>query len=95
MKRRELRRFRKAGGRALRRLERLGEITSAERVTLTVKMADDAEAEIMCKVCCEKAVTGGLLSSRQVASGKFVAIGENIDWDKCLEFFMKILPMFL
>jgi hypothetical protein len=95
MKKRELRRFRKASGRALRRLERLGEITSAERVTLLAKLADDKEAEIMCKVCCEAAVSDGLLTKKQVAKGKFVAIGEGIDWDKCLEFFMKILPMFL
>lgn len=96
MTKRKLRRFRKAGGRTLERLESLGKISSDDRVTLMVKLGDNKEAETICKVCCGVAVNDGLMTKEQVKKGKFRAVGEGGEWlEKCLEFWAKILPMIL
>lgn len=97
MNKRELRRFRKAAGRAFNRAYRRDMISKAERRTLLVKLLDDEQVEDMAAVCAAQAVKSGVLSADKVKAGdiKWVGIGENIDWEQCFEFFLKILPMFL
>lgn len=97
MKKKELRRFRKAAGRAARRARRQGIITKDEREKFLVLLLDSDEIESMAAVCAAQAVKCGLLTNEQVAAGniKWVGFGENIDWEKLVEFILMIIPMFL
>ncbi len=97
MKKKELRRFRKAAGRAVKRARRRGIITKSQREQILVLLLDKEEVEAMAAMCLAQAVKCGLLTAAQAAAGniKWVGIGENIDWEKLFEFIMLILPMLL
>lgn len=97
MTKRELRRFRKAGGRAMRKARRKGELSKADQKTILVRMLDDEQVELMAETCKAQAVKCGLITAERAARGdiKWVGLFENVDWAKFAEFFMSILPLFL
>jgi hypothetical protein len=97
MRKRELRRFRKAAGRAMNKARRQGELSQADQITILRKMMDDDQVELMAAVCKAEAIKAGALTSERAAKGniKWVGIGENIPWQDCFAFWAKILPMFL
>ncbi len=97
MNQRELRRFRKATGRTMRKARRKGELSKADQKTILVRMLDDEQVELMAETCKAQAIKCGIISTERAARGdiKWVGIFENIDFAKLMEFFMMILPMFL
>ncbi len=95
---RERRGFRRAVRRAARRAVREGTITRLQRGQVLLNMQSDDVADEMADVCLAAAVECRLVSVAEVdasAEINWVKVGEGIDWEKLVEFIMKILPMFL
>ena len=94
MKKRELRRFRKATGRVMERAVTMGELTRKDQATILIKMMDDDQVELMAAVAKDQAVKTGMLSARRAAKGdiKWVGLGKDIDWMACLD---KIIALFV
>ncbi len=99
MKKRELRSFRAAARRALRRALRKGKITRTQRGTLLVKLADDDTAEEMADVALNQAVACGKITRAAADSGDAIEWGgflDDVDWAKVINFIVTvILPIFL
>ncbi len=99
MKKRELRSFRAAARRALRRGVRKGTITRTQRGALLVKLANDETAEEMADVALNQAVICGKITEAAANSGDAIEWGgflDDVDWAKLVDFILTvILPMFL
>ncbi len=99
MKKRELRSFRAAARRALRRGVRKGKITRTQRGALLRKLADDETAEEMADVTLHQAVICGEITQAAADSGDAIEWGgflDDVDWAKLVDFIVTvILPIFL
>jgi len=97
MSKRELRSFRKAARAAARRARREGQITRLERGKFLLKLLSADACEEMADMCVAQAVECKVLTAAQATEGghDWVAVGEGMDWEKFLEFFMMILPLLL
>ena len=99
MKKRELRSFRAAARRAVRRAVRKGKITRTQRGELLGMLANDDTAEEMADVTLAQAVACGKITRTAADSGDAIEWGgflDDVDWAKLVDFIVTvILPIFL
>ena len=90
--------FKLAARLSSRRLFHKGKITRVQHGQLLMKLRDPEAVEELENMCRAQAVECKVMSLEEANSGKevdWVGFGENIDWKKLADFFMKILPLIL
>ena len=90
--------FKMAARGSSRRLLRQKKITRVQHGQLLMKLRDPEAVEELENMCRAQAVECGVMSLDEANSSEpadWVGFGENIDWKKLSEFFMKILPLIL